>query len=202
MKTILICILLIGCSKNERFERELDTESEINSEVDSDTGVIIEQYPKENWGYKPAVHTINGSLSKGYGDVLPYISIGGLSPSEKIWQSDTDLEPIIWSIRDCLPCTLLYGTMERGYVMVLGSVWDDVVELQHMYPNLMFVADATWHYGIPWDLDCWPGTVRGFPTIQWIDTETMEIAFEQIGYDPEIQETEFAKKRDIWRGTR
>lgn len=204
MKKLLLIVifLLFGCDKElQTVEEMTDAGTDAGDEVD--TSEVVETYPTENWGYKPAVRSQGGLLSKGQGDTLPYIDTGGGGDAlaEQIWQSEAELVPLVWSVLDCPPCDMLYRDLPSGFVLLLGTSWDHAASLQQRYPQLVFDADLMWQYGIPWELDHWPETVRAYPTVQMVAPANMEISFEQIGYiDKKTQDEEYLRKYKTWKG--
>lgn len=192
MKTILMTALVINCSGAAQQMIEQDTET--------DSVVIVEDYPDGPYGYKAAVREIDGELTIDDGDTFPDICLETEGGEEYCADDFFGLNTywvIIVSVPNCNACDELELRHDKltglivNHLKILPLNEEDGSTIQklHGIPN-EFMID-TW-------LEVY--SPRGYPATFVIDLTTMEIAVEVTGFaDTPKFWGGFADKLDFWR---
>lgn len=166
-----------------------------------DAGVETEKpkcvHPTENLGYKAAVREINDTLVKGTGNAIPNICLEDQHGDEvcmEDYMCDGGLLIIHWALNGCTAS----HNMERDKLELLDNLWiagydahwvailneaDKYIAMQwaESYGGVM-LGDIDGKWSGEFEQDSWDEMIRGWPTISYVDTETMNIVAETWGW--------------------
>lgn len=195
--SILLSVFLVyNCSELNKNKEEKTEPGILQTENLVDTK---EDYPKGNYGLKSIVREVEDKIFIDEGNIFPNVCMLDHEEKEicleKYYQeSEKDLLVIDYSFYDCPPCAELASKKKEikkhfknkgwtiEWITILIGNNDDLEKTKswhNSYGGNVFLNKEL-RESFEWDK--WPENIRAYPTIQFVDLNSMFVYTEFFGY--------------------
>lgn len=195
--SILLSVFLVyNCSELNKKEKENSNIGILQNENLIDKK---EDYPEGNYGLKPIVREIEDKIFIDKGNIFPNICMLNHKEEEVCLEkyyreSEKDLLVVDYSFYDCPPCAELAENKKEiknyfknkgwgiEWITILVGKNDDLEKTKswnELYGGNVFLNKEI-RESFEWDK--WPENIRAYPTIQFVNLNSMLVYTEFFGY--------------------